>query len=94
MKALASMVLLLGGGAVFFASVCYTAAMFPMSAFGGELKELHAGRIGIAVGAVALVIGFLLRRSEPPPEHRDSIWSSEFREKEEDLKRCANDGKL
>jgi len=94
MKSLASIVLLFGGGAVFVASICYTAAILPMSAFGGELKELRAGKVAIAVGAVALVIGFLLRRIESSPEPRDSEWSAELRAKEEDIKRRANDGKL
>lgn len=94
MKSLLSMVLIFGGGASLLGSLFFTAAMFPMSAFGGGQRELHAGGVGIAVGAVALLAGFVMRSSERAPESGETEWTEKMRDEEADLKRRANNGEL
>jgi hypothetical protein len=94
MKSFASIILIFGGASVLLASFGYGAMIWPWLGFDEVSKALQPVKIGLGLGAVAIVAGFLLRNTEHRQKPRDTMFSPRLQAKEDDLKRRANEGRL
>ena len=94
MRALASIILLVCGVSAFLGALGYGAMIWPWRGFDGVSKALLAPKVGLIVGAIAIAIGMLLRKTEGRRGLPDTALSPKLQAQEEDIKRRANEGRL